>query len=79
MGSGWNPGGSQKARQQPRAWEEGRVVGWGSRGAVALGPRAFAVLSRELEGEGGVLSCCCVGLFVPKGKMLAGEPAVGTE
>lgn len=55
------------------------MVGWGSRGAVALGPRAFAVFSRELEGEGGVLSCCCMGLFVRKGKMLAGEPAVGTE
>lgn len=76
-GSGWNPGGSQKARQQPRAWEVGRVVGLGSRGVGALGLRAF--VSKELEGEGGVLSCCCMGLFVRKRKMLAGEPAVGTE
>lgn len=62
----------------------GRWVGWwagaaGERWHLALGPRAFAVFSKELEGEGGVLSCCCMGLFVRKGKMLAGEPAVGTE
>lgn len=49
QGSGWNPGGSQKARHQPRAWEVGRVVGWGSRGAGALGPRAFAMFPGSLR------------------------------
>lgn len=80
---GWKDRAVVGTREVPRKPDSnpalGRWVGWWAGAAGGTWSTCLCSVSRELEGEGGVLSCCCMGLFVRKGKMLASEPAVGTE